>query len=103
LVVDERHTGNALAVIDRCTWSQPGKGCNHRALIALVVVEQFHRQLQRRTNAKEAVSLTAHEHFPVALLLPDEVGDVENPGHAVHGLVAGGQAVEERGLNAVVA
>jgi len=66
----------------------------HRALIALVVVEQFHRQLQRRTNAKEAVGPTAHEHFPVALLLPDEVGDVENPGQAVHGLVASGQAVE---------
>jgi len=46
-------------------------------LVALVVVEQFHRQLQRRANAKEAVSPTAHEHIPITLLLPDEIGDVE--------------------------
>ncbi|MBH3398294.1 hypothetical protein I5S60_01805 [Pseudomonas fluorescens] len=83
MVVDERHTGDALAVVDCCTWSQPRKGCNHRALIALVVVEQFHGQLQRLANAKEAVGPTAHEYFPVTLLLPDEVGDVENPGQAV--------------------
>jgi len=42
---------------------------------------------------------TAHVHLTVALLLPDEVGDVEDPGQAVECLVAGSQAVEERRLD----
>ena len=87
-------------MVDRCTRSQPGKGRNHRALVALVVVEQFHRQLQRRANAEEGVGPTAHEHVPVTLLLPDEVRDVENPRQAVHGLIGGGQAVEKWRLDA---
>ena len=102
LVIGKGHTGDPLAVVDRCTWSQPGKRRDHRALVALVAVEKLRGHLQRRSCAEKTVGPAAGKHFAVAQLVPDEVGNVENPGQTVHRLITGGQAVKERRLNAGV-
>lgn len=100
MVIGQRHRGDALAVVDRCTWSHAGKGCDHCALVALVAVEQLRGDFQRRTFAEKTVGPAAGEHFTVAQLVPGEVGNAEHSGQTVHRLVSGGETVEIRRLHA---
>src|SRR5690606_3950717 len=81
---------------------KPRQSRDYGALVALVVVEQLRWELQRCSSTKEAVSPGTHEHFAVALLLPDEVINPVNLGQAVHGLVPSRQAVEKGRFDAGV-
>lgn len=52
-----------LALVDSCTRSQPRQRCNHCALVALVIVKELGRQLQRRSATEKAIGPAAREQL----------------------------------------